>query len=115
MVEKLIKKYSDKIKKQKLSTFFKQQKERKNRISFSFNPMVTNKLEPIFKKHNINLVYANENKLKDLLGNSKDTEEKSLNQEYTGQNTKNVINSHTQDKQHEQQKQDVEMQRLCSH
>jgi hypothetical protein len=46
--------------------------ETKKRAAITFFPGITNKLQGIFKRHNIDLVYSNRGKLSDVLGNPKD-------------------------------------------
>jgi hypothetical protein len=42
------------------------------RHGITFYPAITNKLQRIFRNHQIDLVYSNKGKLKNSLGNSKD-------------------------------------------
>jgi hypothetical protein len=46
--------------------------EQLRRAPITFYPGITNKLQNIFKKHKIKIVYSNKGKLCDLLGNPKD-------------------------------------------
>jgi hypothetical protein len=48
------------------------QNETKNRAAITFFPGITNKLQGIFKRNNIDLVYSNRGKLSDVLRNPKD-------------------------------------------
>lgn len=69
----LVEKHSKNIKKRSKSTFFNQQKSDKTRTPFNFIPDVTNKLKPILKKVGIEMALSNNNnKLSNLLGNTKD-------------------------------------------
>jgi hypothetical protein len=45
------------------------------RHAITFYPAITNKLQRIFRNHQIDLVYSNKGKLKDSLGNPKDKTE----------------------------------------
>jgi hypothetical protein len=55
---------------QRLTTLIPVSKDRPNkRHSITFYPHITNKLQKIFRKHDINLVYSNKRKLRDILGN----------------------------------------------
>jgi Reverse transcriptase (RNA-dependent DNA polymerase) len=45
------------------------------RHAITFYPTITNKLQRIFRNHQIDLVYSNKGKLKDILGNPKDKHE----------------------------------------
>jgi hypothetical protein len=47
------------------------QNETKKRAAITFFPSITNKLQGIFKRHNIDLVYSIRSKLSDVLGNPK--------------------------------------------
>jgi predicted GIY-YIG superfamily endonuclease len=49
--------------------------EQLRRAPITFYPGITNKLQNIFKKHKIKIVYSNKGKLCDLLGNPKDKPE----------------------------------------
>jgi hypothetical protein len=46
--------------------------EKMRRAAISFYPPITNKLQGIFRKNKIDLVFSNKGKLKDILGNPKD-------------------------------------------
>jgi hypothetical protein len=48
------------------------QNETKKSAAITFFPGITNKLQGVFKRHNIDLVYSNRGKLSDVLGNPKD-------------------------------------------
>jgi hypothetical protein len=79
------------------------------RVSFTFYPKVTNQLQRIFRKYDLSLVYSNKNKLKSLLGTTKDkssTLQKSgiyeiecqgCNSVYVGQTRRSI---HTRLKEH---------------
>ena len=74
MVDKIIYKHSKKVKKWELSTLFAQSitKEEKQRVSMTFAPKITNKFNKIFSEHDLEMVYRSDNKLKNLLGSTKD-------------------------------------------
>ena len=73
-IDDLVNKQARNIRKNSLSTFYQQAKNQKQtkRASFKFTHEITNHLKPIFKQHDIQLVFSNDNKLKNLLGNAKD-------------------------------------------
>lgn len=73
-IDDLVMKHSRNIKKNSLSTLFKQAKNQKitTRVPFKFTHAITNHLKPIFKQHGMSIVFANNNKLKSALGNPKD-------------------------------------------
>ena len=75
-IMKLVEKHSKNIKKNNNSTFFKQQKQKIKRLPFSFNPSITNYIKPHFRKLGHNLAFSNNNKIANLLGNTKDKPEK---------------------------------------
>lgn len=73
MVDKLVYKHSNKVKKSNLTTFFSQKDTVKNqRVSFAFVPQITNKLKSKFADHNLDIVYRSDRKLSNLLGSTKD-------------------------------------------
>lgn len=75
-IDNLVSKHSKNIKKHSLSTLFKQEAKAKQksitRAPFKFTHMITNNLKPIYKAHKMEIVYANNDKLKNILGNPKD-------------------------------------------
>lgn len=71
-IDFLTKKHSKRLKRNSLTSFYLQKKSQPKRVLFNFVPQLTNFLEPIFKKHNIQIVYNNNNKLKNQLGSAKD-------------------------------------------
>lgn len=76
MIDKMIEKHSEKIKKQNLSTFFNaSQKMDHKRFCFNYAAPLTNRLKDIYKNHKIDLVFASENKLKNLLVSTKNRSE----------------------------------------
>lgn len=77
LVDRLIFKHSNKIRKSKLSTLFLQNKNNSNqvekkRVSMGFVPEISNKISKKFREHDMQLVFSNNNKLKNLLGSTKD-------------------------------------------
>jgi hypothetical protein len=71
IVDNLVNKHSKSIKKQNLSTFFTIQKQPTRRICFNYAAPLTNRLKEVYKNHNIELVFASENKLKNSLTSTK--------------------------------------------
>lgn len=72
MIDKLVRKHSNKRKRMNLSTLFSQNpREGTRRLKVQFAPTVTNHLKSVFKKYNIELVYSTK-KLKNYLGSIKD-------------------------------------------
>jgi len=73
VIDKIIHKHCQKIKKWKLSTLFSQTiQEQKQRVSLTFAPNITNKLKKSFNDHNLEIVYKSDRKLACLLGSAKD-------------------------------------------
>jgi len=73
IIDKLIQKHSQKVKKWSLTTLFSQTiREQKQRVSLTFAPSVTNKLKQVFNGHDLEIVYRNDRKLQSLLGSTKD-------------------------------------------
>jgi hypothetical protein len=70
-IEKLFKKHKNK-KLLKDATTFEPEKEDIKRIRLPFYPPITNKISAIFRKYDIQAVLCNDNKIKNLLGNTKD-------------------------------------------
>jgi hypothetical protein len=58
-----------------LCFFFNKDDTPTKRHAITLYPAITNKLQRIFRNHQIDLVYSNKGKLKDSLGNSKDKTE----------------------------------------
>jgi len=79
LVDKLIYKHSNKIKKHESSTLFEQNhniaadQQKEQRVSICYAPNITNKLQTTFKQSNIKLAYTNNYKLGSRLGCTKDT------------------------------------------
>lgn len=73
-IDNLISKHSKNIKKKSMSTLFQQTNSQisQTRVSFKFTHAITNHLKPIFNKHKMQLVFANNDKMKNKLGNPKD-------------------------------------------
>lgn len=76
IIDKLIKKHMDKIQKSRLSTLFSQHKllNQNNtvRASMTYAPSITNKLKAKLKRKDVELVFSSNNKMKNLLGSTKD-------------------------------------------
>lgn len=76
-IDRIIKKHSDKIRKNNLSTLFSQsKKEEMMRVRLTFAPKITNKLKNTFKRQNLQIVYSTQNKLCTLFETTKDKIEK---------------------------------------
>lgn len=101
-VEILVKKHSKNLKKRQQTTFYNTNNNDFKRVKFDYAPPITNKLETIFHKNKIKIVYTNNNKLKHLLGNPKDkllNHQKSgiyeikceCNAKYIGQTKRNIL------------------------
>ena len=72
-IDRIIKRHSDKVRKNNLSTLFSQQKkENVNRVCLTYAPIVTNKLKSMFKRQEMQIVYRTQNKLSNFLGSTKD-------------------------------------------
>lgn len=71
IVNQLVEKHSKKIKKQNMSTFFNETQNNRRRVCFNYAAPLTNRLKEIYRKHNVDLVFASENKLKSLLISTK--------------------------------------------
>ena len=72
LINDLVEKHCQQLKKKQFSTFFEQQKQKPIYKSFNFIPKITNHLKPIFEKHGIKLALSNSNKISNILGNTKD-------------------------------------------
>lgn len=108
LIEKIVQKQQRKIASEQSTTLFSQnetlktENEIEHRVSFSFMPAITNKLRQHFKKENIHIVYNSKNKLKNILGSTKDvtkTADKSgiyeiscmnCNKKYIGQSKRSI-------------------------
>lgn len=73
-VDRIIKKHSDKVQKNNLSTFFSQEKSMKkiNRVRLTYAPRITNKLKQTFRRRDMEIVFSTQNKLCTMLGSTKD-------------------------------------------
>lgn len=106
-IDRLIKKHSKKVMKDNLSSLFRQNKKCDNenalkRVPIVYAPEITNKLKQCFKQHNMAIVCASNNKLKSLLGSTKDKVDKlqktgiyevscdDCEQKYIGQTSRNL-------------------------
>jgi uncharacterized protein YoxC len=79
-VEKLVKKHSNKVKSSRMTTFFHQQKQQDKkrktpRATLNYYPAITNKVSTELKKFGFEVAYTNKNKLRNLLGSTKDSTE----------------------------------------
>lgn len=72
IIDDLIKKHSRKIKNSNATTFFTQNVETSKRVSFNFEPSITNKLKQKFSEYGMQIVYRNDRKMSNLLGSTKD-------------------------------------------
>jgi hypothetical protein len=74
MVDNIIRKHARKAKRKNLSTMqnVSNVSNEKRKVSMGYTPIITNKLKSIFNKHDMMIVYKNNNKLIDLLGSTKD-------------------------------------------
>ncbi|XP_055308425.1 uncharacterized protein LOC129572488 [Sitodiplosis mosellana] len=73
LVDTIVYKHSEKVRKSNLSTLFSQKEENEHkRVSVSFVPSITNKLKSKFKEFHMQFVYKSGNKLSNLLGSTKD-------------------------------------------
>lgn len=77
IIEKMITRHSKNIFRSSLTSFYSQNRsinrsEDLHRVCLSFVPLLTNRLKSVFKKHKMQIVYSNKNKLKNLLGTTKD-------------------------------------------
>jgi len=76
LIDKLVQKHSNNIKKYRLSTLFEQNKalksEKQQIVSMQYFPEVSNKLTNCFDKNNMKLVFCSSNKLSSALGSTKD-------------------------------------------
>ena len=66
--DKLVRKHSNKVKRSNLTSFFTQNtpSQDKQRVSMSFEPVITNKLKSKFAEHRLEIVYKNNGKLQNL-------------------------------------------------
>lgn len=74
IIDKLVIKHSEKLRKNNLTTLFIQNNKNKTikRVKFNYNGILTDKIQTIYNKYNINLVFKNNSKLRNILGNAKD-------------------------------------------
>ena len=74
IIDRIIKKHADKIRKSNSSTLFSQSKLNNDvkRVRVTYAPRVTNKLKSTFRNKKMGLVYSTQNKLCMMLGNTKD-------------------------------------------
>jgi hypothetical protein len=83
-VDRIYEKHDKKHKLRQLTTLTPHTSdEHLRRAAITFYPRITNKLQNIFKKHNIKIVYSNKGKLCDFLGNPKDKPESLENLVFT--------------------------------
>lgn len=74
-IDRLIIKHARKIKQANMSTLFHQNKPdevQPRKVSFAYNPKITDKLKSVFQQGNMQMVFSSQNKLKNLLGSTKD-------------------------------------------
>lgn len=78
MVDDLIVQHMRQIKNSNLTTLYTQNKRLEvipKRVRFSYVPKLTNKLKTVFRRNNMEMVFANNHKLKNILGTTKDKTE----------------------------------------
>lgn len=71
-IQSIINKHKKEKERKELSTLYEQNKEPLKRCGIKFIPEVTQRLKPIFRKHELELVHRNEGSLKHLLSTAKD-------------------------------------------
>lgn len=73
-IDVLINKHSKNIRRENLSTLFRQNETKSNlkHLKMTFAPTITNHLKIPFKKHNLKPVFSSNHRLKDILGSTKD-------------------------------------------
>lgn len=72
-IERLVKNHSRKINIKRRTTLnLNSENNNKKRVKFNFGGKISNKLIPIFNKHNLDIVYSNNNKIKNILDSPKD-------------------------------------------
>lgn len=73
-VDRIIKKHSDKVHKNNMSTLFSQSKADKkvNRLRLTYVPKATNKLKSTFQRQDMEIVFSTQNKLCTMLTGTKD-------------------------------------------
>lgn len=104
MIDVMVNKHLKKIKQENLTKLIHQNSTNVyRRMKIRFYPTITNKLKTIFKKQDIELVFNNEGKLKNLLGSTKDKTQdikksgiykitcNNCNDVYIGQTSRNII------------------------
>lgn len=76
LIEKIVKRHSDQKNRNNSSSLFSQNSKNESnnakRVSFSYIPSITNQMRNAFEKENIQIVYSNNGKLKNILGSTKD-------------------------------------------
>lgn len=78
-IDTLIEKHSQKLRQMNISTLNREPTQSR-KVPITFAPSITNKIQSIFNKHNLQVLYNSTNKLSTLLGSTKDktpTEDKS--------------------------------------
>ncbi len=71
-VEDIVQKHSRKLKLESTSTFYQKPKDKKPRVKFQYAANSTNKIDRIFREHNMHIAFSSGPKLKQLLGTTKD-------------------------------------------
>jgi hypothetical protein len=108
MIDQLIMKHTKKIKRSNSSSLFSQNKALENieapkrRVNMTFVPEITNKLKSVFSQFDLEMVFSSRNKLRNLLGSTKDKTEQldksgiyeigcnNCNNKYIGQTKRSV-------------------------
>lgn len=77
IVDSLIKEHSKRIKRRNFTTFYSSVEKGKElvRVAMSYEPKITLKLKQVYSENNMCIVHRNDNKLSNLLGNTKDKTE----------------------------------------
>lgn len=104
IIDNMVEKQMKKQRREGQSTMFGKNNGDIKRISFTFAPPLTNALKPVFKKHKLEMAFANNNKLLHKLGSVKDNtpelqksgcyridcDEENCNKIYIGQTRRNI-------------------------
>lgn len=75
IVERMVEKLEYRKRVKEFTTLNRTKEKAATRKSFNFNPVLTNKMKNKLKRYNIDMVFRSNNKLKNLLGTTKDKRE----------------------------------------
>lgn len=113
MIDSLVNKLSKRIRRENVTTLGTSNLTNSNRrMKICFYPTITNKLKKVFNKQNIDLVFANDGKLKHLLGSTKDKTPKEMksgiykiecnecSEIYIGQTSRNIKTRYEEHESH---------------